>query len=263
MTPRSFSAIAALASTLLFMTACRGSLRPPDLGSIYNRSAAEHNEHRNPVIVIPGILGSRLTRPADGAVVWGAFDRTGLDPEEPAGARAVALPMADGRPLAELADDVEPNGVLESFRLSLIGLPLELEAYAHILLTLGVGGYRDASLAAEIDYGDDHFTCFQFDYDWRRSNVENARRFQSFLEERRAEVSAERERRFGVKNPDVRFDVIAHSMGGLLLRYFLRYGDRPLPEGDDVPTLTWAGARHIDRAVFVAPPNAGAVDALR
>ncbi len=26
------------------------------------------------------------------------------------------------------------------------------------------------------DYGDGHFTCFQFDYDWRRDNVEDAKR---------------------------------------------------------------------------------------
>ena len=41
-----------------------------------------------------------------------------------------------------------------------------------LLGVLGVGGYRDMDLglAGAIDYGTDHFTCFQFDYDWRRDN---------------------------------------------------------------------------------------------
>jgi hypothetical protein len=45
----------------------------PDFGEIYNRAAAYHGERRNPVILIPGILGSRLTEAATGRVVWGAF----------------------------------------------------------------------------------------------------------------------------------------------------------------------------------------------
>ncbi len=39
---------------------CRSSPAPPDLGALYNRSAEHHGPERNPVIVIPGILGSKL-----------------------------------------------------------------------------------------------------------------------------------------------------------------------------------------------------------
>ncbi|MCH8127608.1 hypothetical protein IIC38_16870 [candidate division KSB1 bacterium] len=67
-----------------------------------------------------------------------------------------------------------------SFRgkIKLFGLPIEMSAYIDILAALGISGYRDEQLSKEgvVDYGDDHFTCFQFDYDWRRDNVENTLR---------------------------------------------------------------------------------------
>ena len=70
---------------------------------------------------------------------------------------------------------------------------LDIQAYAGILATLGAGGYRDQSLGlgGAVDYGNDHFTCFQFDYDWRRDNVENARRLRDFIDEKRKYVQAQ------------------------------------------------------------------------
>jgi hypothetical protein len=123
-----------------------------------------------------------------------------------------------------------------------IGLPLKLRAYMEILSALGVGGYRDESfgLAGAIDYGDDHFTCFQFDYDWRRDNVENAQRLKQFIDDKRDYVQAEIRSRYGIEQ-EIHFDVVAHSMGGLLLRYFLRYGDADLP-ADGSPSITSARA---------------------
>ncbi len=39
-------------------TGCAQRIRIPDLSGIYNRAAQAHDELRNPVILIPGILGS-------------------------------------------------------------------------------------------------------------------------------------------------------------------------------------------------------------
>ncbi len=180
--------------------------------------------------------------------------------------------MARGQPLSQLTDDVEPDGALDSVRLSLLGLPFELKAYAQILGTLGVGGYRDDQLARSgaIDYGTDHYSCFQFDYDWRRDNVENARLLHRFIQEHRAEVQANFAEDYGgdPADYDVKFDIVAHSMGGLLSRYMLRYGDADLPAPPDdgsaapLPEITWAGAEHVDRVVLVGTPSAGAINAL-
>ena len=81
-----------------------------------------------------------------------------------------------------MRDEVRPDGVLDRVRLKLVGVPVELRAYVNILATLGVGGYRDQLLgeAGAVDYGSLHYTCFQFDYDWRRDNVENAKRLAEY-----------------------------------------------------------------------------------
>ena len=235
------------------------SPRQAQLGLIYNEAASYHAPDRNPIVVIPGVMGSSLRDRLSGTVVWGAFDAHSVDPEEPEGARLMALPLEPPP-----SDEVEPVGVLERITIRLVGLPLQLEVYARILSTLGAGGYRDESLGTggEVDYGDDHFTCFQFAYDWRRDNVENAARLHAFLEEKRAYVRAEYRERFGIDNPDVKFDIVAHSMGGLITRYFLRYGDQDLPRDGSLPELNWAGAEMVGRVILIAPPNAGSLNAL-
>ena len=250
--------------TVFFLTGCVPKHSKPELGEIYNRSAGYHDEKRNPVILIPGILGSRLVDSRTGRVVWGAFSGAYADPREAEGARLIALPMREGARLTDLRDDVVPAGALESLKVNVFRLPIEISAYVHIMGALGVGGYRDEQLseAGAIDYGDEHFTCFQFSYDWRRDNVENAKRLHRFILEKRAYVQKEFEKRYGVSNYDVKFDLIAHSMGGLISRYYLRYGPKDLPEDGTLPPLTWAGSRFVEHAILIAPPNAGSLQAL-
>ncbi len=253
-------------AALALLVGCTTSVTPvPDLGGLYNRAARWRDDERNPVIVIPGVLGSVLRDRESQRVVWGAFLGSYADPRSEDGARLVALPMREGAALRELRDDNEPDGVLASVRVSLLGLPVEQQAYIGILRSLGVGGYRDQQLgeAGAIDYGEDHFTCFQFDYDWRRDNVENARRLHEYILARKAYVQTEMRERYGSEVPDLRFDIVAHSMGGLLARYYLRYGTQDLPADGSMPELTWEGARHVERLVTVGTPNAGSLDGLQ
>ncbi|MCZ6889949.1 MAG: hypothetical protein O7H39_15795 [Gammaproteobacteria bacterium] len=229
------------------------------LDLIYNKAASYHAPDRNPIVVIPGLMGSSLRDQLSGAVVWGAFDGESVDPNSPEGARLLARPFAEGED-----DAVEPTGVLERIKIRLVGIPIQLEVYGRILETLGAAGYRDADLgtAGEVDYGDDHYTCFQFAYDWRKDNVENAARLHAFLLEKQAYVREKYREQFGIDDPQVKFDIVAHSMGGLLTRYFLRYGDQDLPQDGSLPEPTWAGAELVERVVLIAPPNAGSLDAL-
>jgi hypothetical protein len=243
---------------------CALHLRYPDLGQLYDRAAQTHGPERNPIIVIPGILGTRLMEEGTERIVWGAFSGKTADPDDPEGLRLLAVPLRPQGPMPPASSRVYPAGVLDRVKMRFLGIPLEMSAYLQILATLGVGGFRDEELGIEgaIDYGDDHYTCFQFPYDWRLSNADNARMLDAFIQEKRRTVQAQLEERHGIHDAPVRFDVVAHSMGGLLLRYYLRYGPQPLPEDGAPPELNWSGSAFIDRAILVAPPNAGSLMAV-
>ncbi|MDX2275521.1 MAG: hypothetical protein NW206_08745 [Hyphomonadaceae bacterium] len=232
-----------------------------DLRVIYNRSAQYHRPDRNPIVVIPGLLGSRLRAPDGGRVIWGAFDGGAANPSTDEGARALAAPLELDVAAGESPGLADADGVLERVRIRVGGIPFELAQYAQILATLGAGGYRDESLGlAGVDYGGEHFTCFQFAYDWRLDNAANATALKTFLDDKRHYVAQQYALRFGlvVAPASIRFDVVAHSMGALLLRYFMRYGAAALPDQGALP-INWEGAGYFERAVLVAPPNAGSL----
>lgn len=238
----------------------------PDLRIVYNRAAQAHGPDRNPIIVIPGILGSRLVDVSTRQTIWGAFDRNAAQPDNAADIRKIALPLEGFIGERPDVDHVMPDGVLDRVVVRLVGIPIELQQYAQILATLGAGGYRDPALGlGGVDYGDDHFTCFQFAYDWRRDNAENAGELKRFMDDRRVYVAEQYRLRFGVERDPatIKFDVVTHSMGALLFRYFLRYGDQPLVEGGSAPSLDWSGAAYVGRAILVAPPNAGSALSLK
>ena len=264
-----------LALPLLWSTGCATKHAPTArLGDLYNRAAQFHGPERNPVVVIPGILGSRLEdpqAPRGRQVVWGAFDLGGSNLKTAAGLRDLALPMRKGAPLNELHDKVEATRALDRVSLRVFGLPIELKAYAQILGVLGAGGYRDPAFGnpgsgidgTGVDFGEDHFTCFQFAYDWRRDIVENARRLDAFLDEKEAEISTIYREQYGIADPQITFDLVGHSLGALLTRYYLRHGaaepDAPLVTAE---TPNWSGARRVGNAILIAPPNAGSVKAF-
>lgn len=236
--------------------------------TLYGMSADQTPGTRNPVIVIPGILGSRLRHRGSDRIVWGAKNKAGFAQQEnPEEARQLSVPMREGAPLSELSGDIEPDGTLDRLRASRLGLSLEIRAYDNILQILGASGYLETVRKAGrragrhvLDYGPSGLsTCFQFDYDWRRSLPDNAALLAEFVQA----VS-----RFAGKEsgcgPDVpmKVDIVAHSMGGLLLRYFLRYGGRPLHTDGEPELPDWSGADYVEHAMIVGTPNAGSLDAL-
>ena len=121
-----------LIATLL-VGGCESEVQTPDLGFLYDRLAQHETPDRNPVILIPGILGSRLTKIEDGAVAWGAWGAGFARPTDPDEARLIALPMEKGVPLSALVDNLTAEGALDRIKVSFLGLSVELKAYYRIL----------------------------------------------------------------------------------------------------------------------------------
>lgn len=241
----------------------RTPLGRPDLSAIYRRASLVDDRQRNPIIVIPGILGSKLVDEEGRRVVWGEFGGNGIDPASAEGARLLALPIEAGAPLEDLQDDVQVEGPLGALNVRVFGVPFQISAYRDILSALGYGGYRDSTTSTNnLSKGNQYDNCFQFAYDWRRDNVETAALLHEFILEKKAYVESERRKKYGDEAQPVRFDIVAHSMGGVMARYYLQYGNAPLLDEPSPPRITWAGAKHIDRLVMVAPPNAGSLQAV-
>lgn len=234
----------------------------PDLEAIYGEAARNIGADRNPVIVIPGILGSKLEEPTLKTPVWGAFTYGAADADTAAGARLIGLPMEMGVPLDQLVDTVAPTVVLDRLTLdaAVVIRGLEISAYDEILMTLAAGAYRDKTLgqAGAVDYGDDHFTCFQYAYDWRRDIAEQAVVLHNQV------LSARQDSQAGYGLDALpKVDIVAHSMGGLVARYYLRYGTQPLADDGSLPELTWAGAEYIDQLILIGTPSGGSALSLK
>ncbi len=252
-------------TTSLIWTGCaQQKLSTESLNKIYKEAAKQSDLDRNPVIVIPGILGSKLYDTDMNHEVWGVFNNSYTEPNTAANAQSIALPMGLPKSRRFTRDSIVSTGALDRIKFSVLGVPLAPRAYAAILETLGAAGYRDENLSKSgaIDYGTDHFTCYQFHYDWRRSNVENAARLDTFIKAKKTEVRAKMKQKFGVDKKDIKFDIVAHSMGGLLTRYYMRYGNQALPRDGSLPKLTWAGARNVEKVILVGTPNNGSVIAF-
>ena len=63
-----------------------------------------------------------------------------------------------------------------------------------------------------------------------------------------------------LRKPNLKFNVIAHSMGGLVARYAAMYGNTDLPAG--TPKPTWAGAKYFDKIFLLGTPNEGTVSSI-
>lgn len=269
------------------ISGCTPSARSPDLAAIYSSvSEAGGTELRRPLITIPGTLGSRLVDGDTGTIIWGGGSRgLSADPDDPEEARLIALPLlTEDQPFSAQRDSVRAAGVLDSARADLLGLPIDLEVYGGVRRTLGFGGFlvdrgatpENAEEFAELekdwegdpDYASlstmDPTTAFRFDYDWRRDLVTLAQEFHHFIQQRQIFVAEQRSRITGRKvDPDeIVFDLLAHSMGGLIARYYLMHGPADLSDSGELPPVNWEGAKYFSRVIIVATPNAGSILAM-
>lgn len=254
-------------SLVLATLVCAGCAteRRIDLEAIYGERARATATTRTPVVVIPGILGSKLYDPVSKRDVWGAFQFGAVDPDIPEDARLFALPMAEGKTLADLGDGITAPDALDTVKFD-IGIlrGLELGAYVNLLQALAAGKYRDSALAPPdpnaVKYGGLHYTCWQHPYDWRREISTQAAALDADI--RRLQDTVRRERGLAADAP-IQVDLLCHSMGGLLGQWYLRYGAQSLSADGPMPAPTWEGARNIRKFIMIGTPSGGSIRSLR
>jgi pimeloyl-ACP methyl ester carboxylesterase len=228
--------ISTLIVVSLVSSACISARRTPNLEQIF--ATARSKPGKRPVIVIPGILGSELINSKTGETVWPSAFRTSQE----------GLPMSPD--LAANRDDLVPGKIIETVKLARV-LP-EVYVYRDLLEALRrYAGYRDGDWE---NPGADGYqdTFYVFSYDWRQDNVSNARELVRRIV--RLKIRLQR--------PDLKFTIVAHSMGGLIARYAAMYGDADLPNGDGPIQPSWAGAAHISKIMMIGVPNEGSADAF-
>src|SRR6185436_19722374 len=222
-----------LALLLLITSGCIAPKRTPNLQRIFAEARARKG--KRPVIVIPGILGTQLINSKTGEVVWPSALRSSDE--------GSMLPMTPD--LANNRDDVVPAKIVETVRLAKL-LP-EVYVYKDLLDSLrDFGGYHEGDWTNP-GADDDKDTFYVFPYDFRRDNVENARLLLTRLHSLKEKL----------QRPDLRFNVLAHSMGGLIARYAAMYGDTDLPSDASARKPDWAGAAEINKIIMLGTPNEG------
>lgn len=213
------------------------SLNPlrPDLRRLYEFDGPAGMQP--PVIVIPGILGSRLRDRVTGEELWpGSVSHLLLGRKD-----ALALKI-DPKTLEPLDDGIEAAGLFEGV--------LNQDFYGEILHTLErYGRYQPGVLGQHQDGKTRRY--YVFAYDWRQDNVVTARKLDALIEQIRRDYG----------DPALKVDVVAHSMGGLATRYFLRYGTTDVLDRNDFP-VNLKGAAKLRTVILLGTPNLGSVQSL-
>jgi pimeloyl-ACP methyl ester carboxylesterase len=213
----------------LSIAGCARLDRPP-LGPLYRPT--QDSVDQPPLIVIPGAFGSRLRDRRTGREIWPRSDRN--------------LLVSSYRDL-ELdidADRLEPKaGGIEAYDIFEAGLGRDF--YGQVLRTLQqAGGYVRCGNHEKPRA--DRRNFYVYPYDFRLEDLAAAQGLHELIERIRVD--------FG--DPRLRVDVLAHSNGGLLARYYARYGTAETPAyGPFKPTQV--GAAAIRRLLLVGTPNLG------
>ena len=218
----------------LSLGGCAGFDLPP-LGVMYRPSRGKAGQP--PVVVVPGAFGSILREGCSGREVW------------PGSSAELITSDYHGLEVGFDPETLEPRaGGIEACDLFEHGLGRDF--YGRLLGTLErIGGYVRC-LAGVVPRVDQR-NYYVYPYDFRLDNVSAARGLHQLIEQIRADHG----------DPRLLVDVLAHSNGGLLARYYARYGTADLPEsGPFAPTGT--GAKSIRRLLLVGTPNLGTMQTV-
>ena len=190
-------------------------------------------------IFIPGIMGTVLKDLFTGRIVWGRMWSGALD--------MLALPIDAATGMVG-QDHLVPIRLLDSF--TWIGGLIEGDIYATTQrVAASAGGFTRG------DISDPHpgENAYDFKYDWRRDLVEAAQGLGEAIE--RIKKAHGR--------PDLKVRLLCHSAGGLVARYYVKYGTVDVLDQDPLPPPTYAGAANVSKVVMLGTPNAGSLEAFQ
>ena len=214
----------------------------PDLARLYETGPLPHaagsDVTQPPVILVHGIFGARLRSRATGAEAWPGSLGTLLfhDYQE------VALPI-DPETLQPAASDLEAYAITDR--------AAGRDFYGAIIRTLeDAGGYIKGVAGTPVSDGQRRY--YVFFYDWRQDNVQTARKLDDLIEQVRRDYH----------NPELRVDIVAHSMGGLVTRYYLRYGRVDVLDNNEFPVNKY-GMSRVRKVILLGTPNLGSVSTVQ
>ena len=225
--------IAASICVVFFLSASGCSMVGPRItkDTIIRIYADEKSRPKNyPLIFIPGVFGTVLEESNTGRVIWGKSAK-GL-------IRELELPI-DSVNIPENRDRLVPVKTITEF--SVIPGFIKKDIYG--------GAQSMAIKAAGYEMGK---TAFSLAYDWRRDLVEGARRLGELIDR------IKRER--GI--PNLKFDIVCHSAGGAIARYYAKYGTEDVLDRNPIPEPTYAGAKNINKIIMMGTPNYGSLQSF-
>lgn len=206
--------------------------RKPDLKRLFQQSKMVTDQP--PVIFVHGVLGSKLRDKETGEEGWFSSPWKLLFDE-----------------FRHLALEIDPetlsikDSIYEPYELA--GDIIGKDFYGNIIDTLiEFGGYQHATPGDKIDPAQKNL--YTFIYDWRQDNVINAGKLADLVDQIQQDYG----------NPNLKVDIVAHSMGGLITRYFMRYGRVDVTNDNDFPINMYGGDR-VRRVVLLGTPNLGSV----
>jgi pimeloyl-ACP methyl ester carboxylesterase len=153
---------------------------------------------RDMIVVLPGIMGSVLEK--DGHEIWGLSFRALWNAFPRPQATIDKLKLGNDDPIKDdLGDGITTTGLMPDAHL--IPFFWKIDGYAAIAHM--IKNYFDVRPGTNY---------FEFPYDWRRDNRYTARRLEKFIEPRFNEWQK--------THKDAKVIFLAHSMGGLVARYY-------------------------------------------